>query len=123
MSDKKRISEKLKIFIKPFLNWKFLLSFGLSWVITNGWSFIFVLIGTMFNITWMITVGGFWIGVGIIPDGVWILCSIPLAIVFQTKLFPHDEKLNQELLNMKQQAKEDWNKLKRKLGDKNGRIE
>ena len=35
---------------------RFLLCFGIAWLITNGWSYILFGIGTYFQIGWMIAV-------------------------------------------------------------------
>ena len=37
-------------------NPRFLLCFGIAWLITNGWSYILFGIGTYFQIGWMIVV-------------------------------------------------------------------
>ena len=43
--------------LKPYLTWKMALSFGIAWVITNGWSYLAVLFGWLFNIGWLFTIG------------------------------------------------------------------
>jgi hypothetical protein len=42
------------------------------------------------------------------------LITIPMAMWFNFKIF-HDEETNKLLANMKNQAKEDWNKIKNKF--------
>lgn len=48
---------KLYIKIKPYLTPKMLLCFGIAWFITNGWSYVFIVLGAKFHIGWMTTVG------------------------------------------------------------------
>lgn len=43
--------------VKPYLTWKMALSFGIAWVITNGWSYLAVFFGWLFNIGWLLTIG------------------------------------------------------------------
>ena len=40
------------------LNPRFLLCFGLAWLITNGWSYILFGLGMLFDISWMKAVAG-----------------------------------------------------------------
>lgn len=35
---------------------------AVAWIITNGWSYVFVVIGPKLGIPWMTWVGGVWIG-------------------------------------------------------------
>ena len=48
------MKEKLKTAIDFILNPRLLLCFAAGWMITNGWSYIFIVVGTMFNIKWII---------------------------------------------------------------------
>jgi hypothetical protein len=43
--------------IKPYLTIKMILCFGIAWGITNGWSYLAVLFGWLFNIGWLLTIG------------------------------------------------------------------
>ena len=49
---------KIKKVIQFLLNPKFLLCFGIAWLITNGWSYILLGIGTYFGIGWMVALAG-----------------------------------------------------------------
>ena len=53
---------KLKAWLKKavqfILNPRLLLCFGMGWMITNGWSYVLMGLGTWLNIPWMIGVSG-----------------------------------------------------------------
>ena len=106
---------KIKIYIKPFLNFKFLVSFGLAWIITNGWSYACLGIAIWLKIGWLKAVASGYIAFLYLPFTFEKLVTIPLAIFFQTRLFPRDSKLHEELLVMKKQSKQDWYDFKFKM--------
>lgn len=84
--------EILKGYIKPFLNWRFLISFFTAWMITNGWSYVFVAVGGFLGIKWMLSVGlGYqaFLWLPITPEK---LVTIPIAIGIHRLLFPKDFK-------------------------------
>lgn len=51
-----KLKDRIKKFFRFLLNPKFLLCFGIGWLITNGWSYILMGIGTYFQIGWMAAV-------------------------------------------------------------------
>lgn len=102
-------------YLKPFTNWKFLIAFGLAWMITNGWCYIFIVLGPILKWNWMTIAGTAYAAFLYFPFTVEKIVTIPLAMFFQRILFPHDEKLRQSFLEMKAQALEDWNKVKSKF--------
>lgn len=53
-----KLKDRIKKFFRFLLNPKFLLCFGIGWLITNGWSYILMGIGTYFQIGWMMAVAG-----------------------------------------------------------------
>lgn len=95
--------------VKPFLNIKFLLSFFCAWMVTNGWSYLFVVLGPVLNLKWMTTVGVSY------QTFLWLPCTpekivtIPLAIFLHRIIFPRDfknlEKLNRMFENEKRRLK------------------
>ena len=101
----------LKEKIKPFLNWKFVVSFFFAWMITNGWSYIALGIGVVFEVSWLITVAGGY------QTFLWLPCTpekivtIPLAICIHRLLFPRDFKNIEKLNRIFEKEKR---KLKRK---------
>jgi len=43
--------------IKPYLSVRGFLSMGIAWLITNGWSWVFIVLGPILKIGWMTKVG------------------------------------------------------------------
>jgi len=103
---------KIWIYLKPFTNWRFLISFGLAWMITNGWCYIGLAIGFALNINWLKAVCGGYAAILYLPFTAEKLITIPMAMWFQSKLFKKDEKLRQQFIDMKKEAHKDWEKIK-----------
>lgn len=76
--------------IKPYLTWHFLLCFGIAWMITNGWSYIFVLLGSVLHIRWMLTIGASYLAFLWLPITPEKVITIPIACWFVRKIFPND---------------------------------
>ena len=108
----KKFWKKLWVYFKPFTNWKFLISFGIAWMITNGWCYLFMIFGKTLDIGWMFAVGTAYAAFLYMPFTPEKLITIPMAMFFQKILFRKDEKLQEQFLNMKLEAKEDWNSTK-----------
>ena len=51
---KQKIKDFLKKAVMFLLNPRLLLCFGLGWMITNGWSYILLILGTWLKIGWMV---------------------------------------------------------------------
>lgn len=83
----------LKILITP----KMLLTFGIAWMITNGWSYLFVGFGIAFDIKWMLGVGTAYqtfLWLPITPEKI---VTVAIAIPLAKWLFPKDKKLQARL--------------------------
>ena len=106
--------KRLKIYLKPFLNLKFLLSFGVAWIITNGWAYICLGIATIGKIGWLQIVSSSYIAILYLPFTIEKIVTIPLAIFLQQILFPKDVKLHKELVLMHQQVKKDYKSIFKK---------
>ncbi len=83
----------IKIIIKP----KMLLTFGIAWIITNGWSYIFVFVGIHFNNNWLLGIGTAYQAFLWFPFTVEKVVTVAIAIVLSKFLFPKDKKLQDEL--------------------------
>ena len=103
---KEKIKEKLKKIIQFLLNPRFLFCFGLAWMITNGWCYIFIGVGTFYEIEWMFYVGTTYLAFLWLPITPEKILTIPLAIAFLKVFFPKDEKTLAVLQQMYQKAKE-----------------
>ena len=94
--EKNSFWERVKRFIKKvlgfILNPHFLLCFGIGWMITNGWSYIMLVIGLYFNIAWMTAVAGAYLTFLWLPISPEKIVTVSIAIVLLKFLFPKDEK-------------------------------
>ena len=88
--------EKLKHNLKK--TWQFianprlLVCLLISWLITNGWSYVMFAVGTICEINWMIAVSGAYLAflwLPISPEKI-ITCAIAIALL--RWLFPNDQK-------------------------------
>ena len=118
---KEKILEKLKKIVKFLLNPRFLLCFGLAWMITNGWCYIFIAAGSFYNIEWMFYVGTAYLAFLWLPITPEKIITIPLAIALLKMFFPKDQQTLAVLQNMYQKAKEalkkTWKKAKKTEND------
>ncbi len=80
----------VKDYVKPFCNIKFCVSFFLAWMITNGWSYVFMIVGGFLKIGWMLKIGAAYYAFLWLPCTPEKLITIPLAIGIHKKLFKKD---------------------------------
>ena len=112
---KEKIKQIIKKVIQFLLNPRFLLCFGLAWMITNGWSYVFVGVGTIYEIGWMFAVGTAYLAFLWLPFTPEKIVTVFISIAFLKWLFPKDEKTLAVLQQMYQKAK-DALKSKKKKG-------
>ena len=87
-------------------------------MITNGWAYIFIIIGTTFEINWMAYVGTSYIAILWLPITPEKLITIPLAMLFQKIFFKNDEKTKRILKDMSSELKKDIEHFKEKIRNK-----
>lgn len=97
-----RLFKKVLLFIT---NPRLLLCFGIAWLITNGWSYILLGVGTWLGIEWMQIVSGAWLTFLWIPGTPEKVLTVALSIVFLRLLFPNDQKTLQVLKDIGAKAK------------------
>ncbi len=100
---------KTLIFLKSLLSIKFAICFFVAWMITNGWSYIFVVVGKMLNIKWMLAVGSAYLAFLWLPFTPEKIVTISIALFLNRIIFKNDDS-NKEKLKM----------LKAKMNDNNG---
>ena len=92
----RRKKKKIKLTIWRILqflaNPRFLLCFGLAWLITNGWCYILFGIGTCFEIGWMTAVAGAYLAFLWLPISPEKIVTVALAMGLLRLLFPNDQK-------------------------------
>ena len=109
---------KLKAWLKKavqfILNPRLLLCFGIGWMITNGWSYVLMGLGTWLNIPWMIGVSGAYLAFLWFPFSPEKLLTVAVAIFLLRWLFPNDRKTLAVLIEMKEKVKAAVKKRKEK---------
>ncbi|MBR2310795.1 MAG: hypothetical protein IKA47_09735 [Oscillospiraceae bacterium] len=108
------MKEKIKKVLQFLLNPRLLLCFGIAWMITNGWSYIVLGIGTWLGIGWMIGLGGAWLTLLWIPGTPEKLVTVAIALFLLRWLFPGDEKTLKVLKDLHEKAKNAIKNRKRK---------
>ena len=87
---REKIKQLLKKAIYFLLNPRLLLCFGIAWMITNGWSYVMLAVGTWLRIPWMIAVASAYLTILWLPSPEKILtCAI--AILLLRLIFPKDK--------------------------------
>ena len=106
--------QKLKALLQFLLNPRFLLCFGLGWMITNGWSYILLGIGSFYGIGWMTAVAGAYLAMLWFPFSPEKIITVAIAIALLKWLFPQDKKTLAVLHNMRLKAVEAFRNQKEK---------
>lgn len=89
---KKEKTGKFKKFIQFILNPKLLLCLVIAWIITNGWAYVFVFLGTSLKIKWMLSVGSAYVAFLWLPFTPEKIFTVAIAIALLRFLFPDDKK-------------------------------
>lgn len=105
---------RLYKYLRPFTSWRFVISFGFAWLLTNGWAYYFGF--TPLNIPiWLRAFALSYLTFIYLPVSPEKLVTIPIAIWIHIKLFKNDKVTHNQLEEMHIQAKQDWLKIKNKL--------
>lgn len=86
----------IKIIIKP----KILLTFGIAWMITNGWSYLAVFFGIYFDNKWLLGIGSAYQAFLWFPFTVEKVITIAIALLLSKFMFPKDKKLQEQLRSL-----------------------
>lgn len=95
------------------LNPRFLLCFGIAWMITNGWSYVLMGLGMLLNIHWMIAVSGAYLAFLWLPITPEKIVTVAISIELLRKLFPNDEKTLKILIDMHVKVKHQFKRYRR----------
>lgn len=98
-----KLVKKIAMFL---FNPRLLLCFFLAWMITNGWCYLFIFFGQLFDLTWMTVAGSVWVGVLWFPFSPEKVVTLLLTILLLRWLFPSDEKTLLVLRKELQRAKD-----------------
>ena len=116
--NKKSLWNKLRAgaltLVKLIFNPRLLLCFGIAWLITNGWSYIMLGIGSFVGIKWMVAVSSTYLTLLWLPFTPEKIITVIIAIWLLTRLFPKDEKTLAVLREELQKAKNAVKRRKKK---------
>ena len=87
------------------LNPRFLLCFGIGWIITNGWSYMMLGFGIYLGIEWMVAIATTYLAILWLPISVEKIMTFAIAIALMRLLFPKDEKTLGALIHGYEKAK------------------
>lgn len=108
-----KIKNTGKKIIAFLLNPRLLLCLGVAWMITNGWSYVMLGVGTYCHIGWMIAVASAYLAFLWLPISPEKIVTVAIAIALLRFLFPKDEKTLGVLVDMSKKAKNVIKKKKR----------
>ncbi len=83
---------KVKKVLQFIANPPLLLCLFLAWMVTNGWSYVMLGIGTYWHVEWMVAVASAYIAFLWLPISPEKVVTIAIAIALLRWLFPHDQK-------------------------------
>ena len=89
---KQKIKETAKTVLLFIANPRLLFCFALAWVLTNGWAYIVLGLGTYHEIEWMMAVAGAYLAFIWLPFTPEKILTLALSIGLLHLIFPHDEK-------------------------------
>ena len=111
---KEKIKHFLKTAVQFVLNPRLLLCFGIGWMITNGWSYVLLGLGTWLQNEWMMGIAGAYLTFLWLPVSPEKLVTVAIAITLLRWLFPNDKKtlavLREEMQKVKDALKSKKNK-------------
>lgn len=82
----------LKKWASFLLNPRLLLCFGIAWLVTNGWAYLLLLLGTWLDIPWMLVTGTAYLSFLWFPFTPEKLITLVLSIFILKLLFPKDTR-------------------------------
>lgn len=78
--------------MKPYMTWKMGVSFGIAWLITNGWSWLFLAIGPALDLDWMTKIGAAYQIILWMPFTVEKILTFAIGVWLHKLLFKTDPK-------------------------------
>ena len=108
------MKEKLKKIVAFVLNPRLLLCVGIAWMLTNGWSYVLMGIGTFLGIGWMIAVSGAYLAFLWFPFTPEKIITAVISIFLLKRLFPKDEKTLAVLIKFREKVIKSHRERKKK---------
>ena len=108
---KVKLKKQIKLWIKLILNWRFLVCFGLAWMITNGWSYIMLIVGLIFRFKVLSSIALSYLTFLWLPFTPEKILTVSIALFFVRKLFPkHNQELQEQIMAASNTKKKDKHK-------------
>lgn len=104
-----RVLRMIKAAITLLLNPRFVLCYGLAWVITNGWAYICTGIGMLADIELLARISAGYLALIWMPMTPEKIITAAIAIFLLQRLFPNDQKTLAVLKRLYHTAKDKWN--------------
>ena len=108
-----KIKKHLGKILNFLLNPRFLFCFGVAWIITNGWSYILLAVGTLLDIGWMITLASAYLAFLWLPISPEKLVTITIAMALLRLLCPNDQKTLGILRELHEKVRQQLRRKKR----------
>lgn len=99
------MKNRLRKIVQFIVNPRLLLCIAIAWLVTNGWSYLLLGIGTYFNIHWMTAVSGAYLAFLWLPVSPEKAITFAICIALLRWLFPKDEKTLAVLKQLHEKAK------------------
>jgi len=122
------MKERIKRIIRFIANPRLILCLGLAWMVTNGWSYVMLGLGTVFQSKWMLAVSGSYLAFLWLPISPEKIVTVALAMLFLRLWFPNDEhtlgKLRELYYKLKLKLRiKKWKKKARQLEKRSNKNE
>jgi hypothetical protein len=118
---KEKIKGWLKTALQFVLNPRLLLCFGIGWMITNGWSYVLLGLGTWLGNEWMIGIASAYLAFLWFPMSPEKLATVAIAITLLRWLFPNDQKTLGILKKTSADIRETFRRKKQQRQEKKNR--
>ena len=102
---KKSWKETFKTALLFIVNPRLLFCFGIAWFITNGWSYLLLGIGTLYELEWAIAAAGAYLAFLWLPVSPEKIVTFAITILLLRWLFPKDEKTLGVLISLRDRIK------------------
>lgn len=116
---KEKFKQISKTILRAIGNPAFLICFFLAWMITNGWCYVFIGLGTKLDIGWMKAVGTAYAGILWFPGTPEKILTLTISLFLMKRLFPNDERTLKLLRDEKEKLKAHHRAKKQAKQDKN----
>ncbi|MBR2552525.1 MAG: hypothetical protein IKR06_01720 [Erysipelotrichaceae bacterium] len=83
---------------------RFLLCFGLAWMLTNGWAYLFVLLGPALHLPFLTALGTGYLALLWLPFTPEKILTVAIAVRLLKLLFPEDRETLRQLLDLSVKA-------------------